>query len=182
MPDFLNLYNVFLAISIFSTVLYILKLAIFILVGGDTEVETDFNTVSETDISFNYLSVQSILAFFMGFGWSGLSALIQFKTGGKIALLIAIFVGLAFMFLSAYLMYSVKKLNKRIVVDYNELINKTGKAYTTFEPKKEGQIEIDLNNRLSTLNAINLSDEKINAFSIIKVVKVENNQIYITKE
>lgn len=181
MPDFLNLYNVFLAVSIFSTVLYILKLAIFILVGGDAEVETDFNTVSETDISFNFLSIQSILAFFMGFGWSGLAALVQFHTSGKIALLIAIIIGLLFMFLSAYLMYSVKKLNKRIVVDYNELINKTGKAYTTFEANAEGQIEIDLNNKLSTLNAINLSDEKINAFSIIKVVKVENNQIYITK-
>lgn len=182
MPDFLNLYNVFIAISIFSTVLYIIKLAIFILVGGDVEVETDFNTVSECDISFNFLSIQSILAFFMGFGWSGLAAIVQFHTGGKIALLIAIIVGLAFMFLSAYLMYSVKKLNKRIVVDYKELINKAGKAYTTFEAKAEGQIEIDLNSKLTTLNAINISDEKINAFSVIKVVKVENNQIYITKE
>lgn len=181
MPEFLNLYNVFIAISIFSTVLYVIKLVIFALVGGDVEVETDFNMVSECDISFNFLSVQSILAFFMGFGWSGLAALVQFKTSGKVALLVAFIVGLTFMLLSAYLMYNVKKLNKRIVVDYNELVNKTGKAYTSLEAKGEGQIEIELNNKLTTLNAINISDEKINSFSIIKVTKVENNQIYITK-
>jgi len=181
MFEFLNLYNVLTAISIFATVLYIIKLIIFILIGGDVEVNADFDSITETDISFNFLSIQSILAFFMGFGWSGLAALTQFETDAKLTILIALIIGFAFMYMSAFLMYSIKKLNKTIKVDLNELNGKHGKAYTSIEPKAEGQIEIILNNKLSILNAINISDEKINSFEQIKVEKIENNQIYITK-
>ena len=78
-------------------------------------------------------------------------------------------------------MFNIKKLNKKIVIDINELIGKTGKAYTSFEPKAEGKIEITLNNKLSILDAINLSDEKINSFSEIKVEKIEDKKIYIVK-
>ncbi|MCD7780729.1 MAG: hypothetical protein LUH05_08685 [Candidatus Gastranaerophilales bacterium] len=182
MPEYLNLYNVFAAVSIFSTVFYVIKLAIFMLTGADAEVDAQFDTITETEVSFNFLSVQSILAFFMGFGWSGLAAVTQFELDGKIALAIAILVGSAFMFLSAYLMFGVKKLNKNIKVNLNELEGKTGKAYTSINAKSEGQIEIVLNNKLTILNAINISDEKIEAFSQVKVIKVEDDEIHIIKE
>ena len=181
MPDWLNLQNILIAISIFSTILYILKLIIFIFVGGDAEVDTDFDTMTETDISFNFLSVQTILAFLMGMGWSGLAAINQFHLSGRLSLAIAILVGFIFMYLTAYLMYSVKKLNQNVKDDVSTLLNKEGKAYTSVAPHAEGQIQIDLNNRLSIVNAINDSDENIEAFSRVKVIKVEDNIVYIRK-
>ena len=167
MAEFLNLQNVLIAISIFSTILYIIKLVIFIFIGGDTEVDTDFDTMTDTDISFNFLSVQTILAFFMGMGWSGLAALVQFNLSGRVSLAIALLVGLVFMYLTAYLMYSIKKLNQNVKEDVT--------------PHSEGQIQIDINNRLSFFTAINESDENIDSFTPIKVTRVENNQIYIIK-
>ncbi len=181
MTDLLTLENVFLFVSIFSTLLYVIKMVLFFFVGGDSEVDASFDTITETEISFNFISMQSILAFFMGFGWSGLSALIQFQTGGKIALLIAVGVGLFFMYMSAYLMFCIKKLTKTVKFDLNELKDKTGRSYTSFEPKSKGQIEIDFNGRLSIMDAYNLTDEKINAFTAIKVEKIEDNKIYIIK-
>ncbi len=181
MPEFLNLYNVLLTIALFSTVLYILKLIVFIFVGGDTEVNADFDAMTETDVSFSFISTQSVLAFFMGLGWSGLAAVVQFELSDKLALAIGLITGFVFMFLTAYLMYGIKKLNKNIKTDYNTLLNKTGKAYINIEPHKEGQIEIDLNKRLSIIEATNISEEKINAFDPVIVVKIENNKIYIKK-
>lgn len=181
MHEMINIQNVFLVVSLFSTILYILKTIIFMATGGDAEVHSDFDTVTETDTSFSFLSVQSLLAFFMGFGWSGLAALEQFKTSTTIAVIAAIIIGLLFMYGSAYLMYSIKKLNKTIKKDINELVNKYGRTYTSFQPKGEGQIEIEFNKKLSIIDAINLSDEKIDSFSQIKVEKVENNKIYIVK-
>ena len=181
MAEFLNLQNVLIAISIFSTILYIIKLVIFIFIGGDTEVDTDFDTMTDTDISFNFLSVQTILAFFMGMGWSGLAALVQFNLSGRVSLAIALLVGLVFMYLTAYLMYSIKKLNQNVKEDVTTLVDKTGKAYTSIAPHSEGQIQIDINNRLSFFTAINESDENIDSFTPIKVTRVENNQIYIIK-
>ena len=181
MPDFLNLQNILIAISIFSTILYILKLVIFIFIGGDTEIDADFDAMTETDISFNFLSVQTILAFFMGFGWSGLAALVQFNLSGRAALAIAILVGLIFMYLTAFLMCSIRKLNQNVKEDITTLVGKTGKAYTSIPPHSEGQIQIDLNGRLSFMTAINDSDENIPSFTPVKVKKVENNQMYIEK-
>lgn len=182
MNEIITLQNVFIALSIFSTILYILKLIIFMSTGGDAEVNADFDTITETDTSFTFFSLQSMLAFFMGFGWTGLMALEQFNTTKPIALLAAIIIGLLFMYASAYLMYSIKKLNKTIKKDINELVNKQGRTYTSFPPKGEGRIEIEFNNKLSILEAINLSDEQINSFVQIKVEKIENNKIYIVKK
>ena len=181
MPDFITLENILWTIAWFATVLFILKLVIFAFVGGDMELDIDFDSITEAETSFGFLSVQSILAFFMAFGWCGWVALNYLNVGSKLAITIAIITGLFFMWFSAWLMFNIKKLNKKIVIDINELIGKTGKAYTAFEPKAEGKIEITLNNKLSILDAINLSEEKIDSFSEIKVEKIEDKKIYIVK-
>ncbi len=181
MSEVLNIYNIFMYTAIFSTVLYIIKMVLFLLTGGDVEVESDFDTIAEADTSFNFVSLQSILAFLMGFGWSGLACVVQLKTSYSLALIVGIIVGLVFMFLSAYLMFSIKKLNKKITLDYATLTGKEGKAYTNIPAKKEGQIEINFNNRLSILEAVNDGNEDISAFSVVKVIKVENEKIYVTK-
>ena len=181
MPEWLNLEQTFFTIGIISTALYAIKLVIFIFVGGDVEIDSDFDVTTETDTSFNFLSVQSVLAFLMGMGWSGLAALKQFGLSSAISIVIAIAVGLIFMFGTAYLMFSIKKLNKIIKIDYTTLVGKTGKAYTSLSPHKEGQIQIDVNEKLSFLTAINDSDEEISSFTPVKVTKVENDQIYVIK-
>ena len=181
MPEFVSIENVLWTIALFSTVLFMLKLVIFAVVGGDMELDIDFDSITEAETSFGFLSVQSILAFFMAFGWCGWASFNYLNIGSKLAITIAIITGLFFMWFSAWLMFNIKKLNKKIVIDINELIGKTGKAYTSFEPKEEGKIEITLNNKLSILDAINLSDEKINSFSEIKVEKIEDKKIYIVK-
>ncbi len=181
MPDFMNLHNIFAAISIFATVFFVIKLILFTFLGGDVEVNADFDTITETDVSFNFISVQSVLTFFMGFGWSGLACMVRFNSGAEIAIPVAIVVGFAFMLLTAYLMFLMKKLNKNIKVDINELKGREGKAYNSIEPHSEGQIEIILNNKLSFLNAINNSECKIEAFTPVMVEKVENNKIYVKR-
>ncbi len=179
MPENFNLYNFFIFAGIFSTILYIIKLILFSFSGADSEIISDFDTITETDTSFDFLSIQSILAFFMGFGWSGAAVYKHFQAG--LACVLAVIIGILFMFLSAYIMYSLKKLNKIIKVDYTKLEGTIGKAYTSFAPQGEGQIEIVLNNQLQILDAVNNSDEKIESFSPIKVVRTENNKIIIEK-
>ena len=181
MPDFITFENILWTIAWFATVLFVLKLVIFAFVGGDMELDIDFDSITEVETSFGFLSVQSILAFFMAFGWCGWVAHNYLNVGNKLAIIIAIITGLFFMWFSAWLMFNIKKLNKKIVIDINELIGKTGKAYSSFEANGEGKIEITLNNKLSILDAINLSEEKIKSFSEIKVEKIEDKKIYIVK-
>ena len=85
------------------------------------------------------------------------------------------------MFVFAFLFAQIRKLEFVPKNDLNELANKTGKAYTRFNPKGNGQIQIEFNSKLATLDAINNSEAEINSFEQIKVVKVENSIIYIEK-
>jgi len=168
-------------IALFSTILFIIKTVVFMFTGGDSEVVADFNSECEFETSFNFISIQSVLAFFMGFGWSGLAALTQWNMRIRFTLIIAIVFGLFLMFMSAYLMFLVKKLNKHIVVDYSKSIGTTGKAYTKIEPHRKGKIEIEINGRLSIEDAVNNSDIEIPSFSEIKIVDYKDKTIYIEK-
>ena len=168
-------------IAIFSTIIFAIKLVLFTISGADTEVIADFNSEIDTDVSFNFFSIQSILAFFMGFGWMGLAGIKQFGMTAPQHLTVAILVGLAFMALTSCLFFWVKKLEKNVKKDKNTAINKVGRAYTSFAPRGNGQIEIEFNGQLSVEEAINETDEEIKAFENVKVKKVEDDKFYIEK-
>ena len=82
----------------------------------------------------------------------------------------------------AWLIAQFKKLEHVPTASFEELVNRTGKAYMSFAPKGSGKIQIEFKEKLATLDAKNYSDEEIKAFDSIKVVKIENNEIYIVKE
>ena len=71
--------------------------------------------------------------------------------------------------------------NKNVKKDKTTALNQVGKAYTSFEPNSTGQIEVDINGQLSVVNAKNATSDKINAFDAVKVVKVEDDLLYIEK-
>ncbi len=169
-------------LAIFSTIIFTIKLILFTLTGGDgTEVSADFNTEVETDLSFHFLSIQSILAFFMGFGWMGYAGMHHFNFSKLLTFGVALVTGIAFLIGTAYLMFGVSKLEKTVTKDYTKALNQTGKAYTDFTPKGQGQVEIEINEQLSIEEAVNNTEEEIKAFDRVKVVNVDNDVLYIEK-
>lgn len=183
-PEFTleNVLRIYFYIAVFATVLFALKLAIFTIFGGDSEVHSDFTSETDADISFHFLSIQSILAFLMGFGWMGYTCIHQlgFETQLK-PFLISFCVGVIFMFLNAFLMFMVRKLEKNVKADKNTSLNRMGKAYTSFAPNAMGQVEIEISGKLTVENAMNATDETINSFDPVKVVKVIDGLLYIEK-
>ena len=169
-------------IAVFATILFVIKLILFSIFGGDTEVVTDFTTEFDTDCSFDFISIQSLLAFLMGFGWTGYACTTEFNLQAVATLGCSVGCGLVFMFLSAYLMFLIKKLEKRVKKDKKTAVGKTGKAYTNIKAHGQGQVEIEVNGQLMVVDAINNTDCDINSFDIIKVVKVENEMLYVEKE
>lgn len=166
----------------FATILFVVKLIIFsVFGGGDAEVSADFNTETDTDGSFHFISLQTVLAFLMGFGWMGYAAIKEYGFNCLAAFGIAFVVGLIFLFGTAYLMSLLKKLEKTVKKDKATAIDKIGKAYTDFAPKGQGRVEIEINEQLTVVDAVNNTEEEIKAFDAVKVVKVENELLYIEK-
>ena len=50
-----------------------------------------------------------------------------------------------------------------------------------FAPNGVSKIQIEFNSKFATLDAINFSEVEIKTADLIKVVKVENDNIYIEK-
>jgi membrane-bound ClpP family serine protease len=185
MYDFFQLQyaaRFYFSVALFSTLLFVLKLFVFCDddFGGEDGIG-DSSSHSDSDDAFAFLSLQSILAFLMGFGWSGLAGAREWKLGAALSFAVALGFGCLFMFISAFLMSKLKKLNEINVVDLRECIDRIGKSYTRFSPKSAGQIQIEINGRLATVGAVNNSADEIKSFDIIKVVRVENDVLYIEK-
>ena len=172
----------FYYIALISTILFVLKLIIFAFVGGDTEIEADFSDVTESDTSFEFISIQSILAFLMGFGWMGLACIKHWNLNNIYIILISFAVGFLMMYFTAKMMSTMKKLNHIVKKDFSTCVGLKGRAYTKFAPHAKGQIEITFNDQLSIEEAINNTDKEINSFSNVKVVKYENGILYIEQE
>ncbi|MBQ7286944.1 MAG: hypothetical protein IJW73_04205 [Candidatus Gastranaerophilales bacterium] len=175
----LNIADAALYCGIVATIVFVLKT--FLPIDFGAEVSADFNVMTETDASFNFLSIESIAAFFMCSGWMGWYALNFMHLSTKMSALVAVTSGAVGMFIFVWLIAQFRKLEHIPTADLKELVGRVGKAYMNFAPKGNSKIQIEYHSELATLDAINASDEEIKTFESIKVIKVENNQIYIEK-
>lgn len=167
----------------FATIFFVIKLIIFSIFGADNggDVAPDFNADTGSDGTFGFISLQTILAFLMGFGWMGYASLKEFQMTQLSAFLSAFAVGFIFMLGTAYLMFCVRKLEKNVKKDKKTAIGKAAKAYTNFAPNGSGQVEVEIDGQFTVTDAVNNTDKEIKAFDIVKVVKVENDMLYIEK-
>ena len=175
-----KLITIYLYAAIIGTVIFILKVSLPFDTGS--EVSADFTSVADSDSSFQFFTVESISAFFMSGGWMGWTAFSHLNYELKTTLLIAVISGILGMLVFTWLVTLLKKLEHNPKVSLNELEGKTGKAYTQFKPKGQGKIQIEFNSKLDTLDAVNESEEEIKTFEQIKVIKIENDVVYIVKE
>lgn len=167
---------VFLILAIAGTTLYVGKMIIFLVAGdGDGEVDTDINHDIDGGDQFSLVSVQSILAFFMGTGWIGLAAKREWHLNDLNSLLTAVGFGFIMMLFSAFITFKIKRFNSIPKMDLNEAKGKIGRAYTNIPAKGKGigQIEIVLSETKRVLQASSNGDA-INSFDSVKVTGVDD--------
>lgn len=187
MEEIFQAHPVYAAMAYGGSGLFLIKM-ILLLVSGDMDADSDLSEINDgVDMdggtTFSLVSIQSVLAFFMGTGWTGLAANKEWNLETLPALGIAVVVGFVFMFLSAYFSFKIRGLNKTPKVDIKEAIGKTGRTYTSIPPKGEGvgQVEITIGGKQQILQAMSL-DDKIESFTAVKVDHIDDSgTLHITK-
>lgn len=174
---------IYAALALLGTTLFVVKM-ILLLVSGDSEGSTEFDDASLDNPShvdggetFSLVSVQSILAFFMGSGWVGLACREEFEMEKLPSMAAAVGFGFAMMLLSSYLTMKIKGLNASPVNKIDKsAIGKKGRAYTNIPANGEGmgQVEITINEKQQILQAFS-SGEAIKSFANVKVVDVDDS-------
>lgn len=181
MSEAFNSEPIYSVMALLGTLLFLLKM-IMMIVGGDSDSDLDGADLDDPmhvdgAESFTLVSVQSVLAFFMGTGWIGLAAKLQWGMNSMTSLFVAAGFGALMMLLSSFLNMKMRSLNAtpRNTID-RRAIGLTGRAYTDI-PKAgggAGQIEITINGKQQILQA---SSEKagIKAFTSVKVTDVDDS-------
>ncbi len=166
--------NFYLVLALVGTILFTIKL-VMALTGSDLGIEmADGDELEHGDSTshFELLSYQSILAFVMTFGWSGLAFSREFGLGNEVSFILAFLSGVSGAFISAGSMYLLQKLNH--VPKYEKpKVGDIGRAATAIPANREGLGLMSINNNGRVEELPVLSDEQIPMHSLVSIVDNE---------
>lgn len=171
--------KIFYVFAIFGTVFFLIRTAMMF-IGGDGEMDLDMDGSGDvdvgmdSDVAFQFFSLNSLTAFFMMFGWSGLTSYIQFELGAAISIVIAFVVGILAMLFVAWLFKMAMKLtSKGADFKISDTIGLTGSVYQQIPTEGLGKVNVSMpNGMLRELDSISEDKVAIESFKTVKVVRV----------
>ena len=178
------LLKTFWFVAIPTSIIFLIQ-AIMTFIGVDSSdgLEADFDSnLSEVDAPFQLFSLRNLINFLLGFSWTGISF---YTTIANPIVLVALsfFVGVLFLFLFFMAMKQIQKLAENNSFNILNTLNKTAEVYLTIPENKKGKgkIMISVNGSFHELEAMTEKD-KIQSGAVVKVVKIENNNILIVEK
>jgi hypothetical protein len=162
--------QIFYAIGLFS--LAVLLLQILLTLVGVGHHDADFSGHGDHDTGIGLLTVRTVTAFFVGFGWTGA---IMLNRGYSMTMAIAAgtATGVAFLLATAFLIRNLLRLQSGGGnVDYNNSIGSVGTVYTTIPAAEAGggQLELTIQGRLMMAEAYTKAARNLPPNSKAKVV------------
>jgi len=145
--------QIFYAIGLFS--LAVLLLQILLTLVGVGHHDADFSGHGDHDTGIGLLTVRTVTAFFVGFGWTG-AIMLNRGYSMTAAILAGTGVGAAFLLTTGFLIRNLLRLQSAGGnVDYNNAIGLVGTVYTTVPAAEAGggQIELMIQGRLMMAEA-----------------------------
>jgi len=165
-------------LALCASVVFVIQ-AIMTFIGLDADYDADVpdapdaNSDFDTD-GFHLVSVKTIVSFVLGFGWTGV--LLWNDISSPLLLgFIATLVGLLFMFLIAWLLYLVLKLDRDNTFNVKKVIGLNADVYLTIPAHKAetGKITVSLNGSMHELEALTTDDAPIQTGGKVKIIGIE---------
>jgi hypothetical protein len=172
--------RVFYGIGLISAlVLGIQMLSLFFGFDGDGG-DSDVSASEAGDASV--LSVRTITAFFVGFGWTGV-AMLKGGASVPVATVMGLLVGGVFMAAVFALMKLLYSMRASGTVDYHNAVGAIGQVYVTVGPgmDKAGQIELMVQGRLRTVAALTHATHALGGRTRVRVVGVVDDNTLLVE-
>jgi hypothetical protein len=177
------LLKTFWFVAIPTSIIFLIQTVMtFIGVDSSDGLEADFDgNLSEVDAPFQLFSLRNLINFILGFSWTGISFYTTISNPILLVVL-SVFVGVLFIYLFFMAMKQIQKLAENNSFNILNTLNRTAEVYLTIPENKKGKgkIMISVNGTFHELEAMT-EKEKIQSGSVVKVVKIENNNILIVE-
>jgi hypothetical protein len=136
-----------------------------------------------TETTFKVLSLTSVSAFIMMFGWIGLSGLNDFNFAGWISFILACVAGFITMLITAYLFKLAGKLTSEGArYDMQELVGKQAQVYHRIPVGGKGRIQITVNGLLREVDALGEPGDALESFTNVTVTRVVDRETVCVKK
>lgn len=170
---------VYAGMALLGTALFAIRMLLMFVIGLDGNIDVDIEDI-EHGTGFSLISLQSIIGFFMGAGWAGLAARLEWGLDTPISAIIAGGFGVVLMVLSAAMMFAALKLRHDVTYEMDDATGKVGTVYMTIPEKGSGtgQVRVTISGRQMTVEAVS-SGEKLEAFTAVRVDEVRGDKVLI---
>jgi membrane protein implicated in regulation of membrane protease activity len=143
--------------------------------GGDAD-----HAAGDHATGLQFLSLRTITAFGVGFGWTGVAVL---NGGGGLGLAIplALVAGLLLAAIVLFLMRSMRRLSHSGSLDYANAVGQVATVYVTIPPAAAagGQVEVLVQGRLATVAAVTRGDAPIAPGTKVRVAELADRTTLI---
>ena len=177
------LLKTFWLVAIPTTLIFIIQTVMtFSGVDSSDGLQADFDGATDSaDTPFQLFSLRNLINFLLGFSWTGISFYSTIHNS-LFLILSSLIVGCLFVFLFFIIMKQVQKLAENNSFNIENTLNKSAEVYLTIPERKsgKGKIMISVNGAFHELDAMTEND-RIPSNTIVKVVKIENNNILIVE-
>jgi len=167
----------YMVLALLGTIFFILRLVVALFFGGDGgDIDGDLGDVGHGDATFSMFSLLSILAFFMGAGWMGLTCRVNWEMSSMTSALAAAGFGTVLMAMASGLMAFARSLNQVVEYDLATAVGHTASVYMSIPARGEGRgkIKVTVSGRLKMMDAIS-TGPSIPEFKSVKVVAVRDD-------
>jgi hypothetical protein len=174
---------VYLILALLGTIFFVLRLVIALFFGGDGgDIDGDLSDVGHGDSTFSMFSLLSILAFFMGAGWMGLTCRVNWDLSSMTSALAAAGFGFVLMAMASGLMALTRSLNQVVEYDLGTAVGHIASVYMSIPAKGQGrgQIKVTVSGRLKMMDAVS-NGPRISEFKSVKVVSVRDDGTFVVE-
>ena len=175
--------QIFALIAIPSTLILLIQ-TVLLLIGmggggeadsGALEADGDIDDVDgASGDGLALFSIRGIVSMLAVMGWSGM-ALLETALPDIISILIAVALGIGMLFLMAYIMKWVSKLQVSGNIDVGNAVGKVAQVYLAIPPSGDGagKVNITIQDKYCEFSAITTASQKIKTGAYVRVVAVD---------
>lgn len=170
--------QIYWGLAIVASIFFAIQMIIsFVGLDADLDSEVSF----DHDSGFSLISVRSLIAFAMFFGWGGIGALSAGFRAPQVAM-IAFLIGFLAMVAVAYVFAQLLKLQESGTVDINEALEKEGEVYLTIPGNKAGlgKISLSLSGKTMEFDAVTAQDTLPTGMKV-KVKNIDKGNVMLVE-
>jgi membrane protein implicated in regulation of membrane protease activity len=133
--------------------------------------------------SFRLFTFQSILVFLVVFGWMGIAMSENHTIPGFVSILVSLLAGSAGLFLTAWLFYSLMKLQNSGNVRLTNAVGLEGEVYIPIPPngKGQGKVNLLLQGRWVECDAVTNGLEPLKTQQAVRIVGLQGGAVLVVE-